>query len=1330
MLSQFTLQKASSLIALTLVITAAVTAQLPQYSYTSNNQQIKAAYPLECWIKSRDYDLVTPPLPELPELTSSTAVTINGQVKSINTGGGLYAILLAYQSDTNIIVARTYTDFSSGQYTLSIPAGSYSFYVRSFGYKPIEMTGVSIQGNQTLDFRIDNSVFLPKPPSFLTDTKFKDLAIVSGGSDSTVIALTSTSDLGPTVEVYNEFGNLAVNGQPLAKMKLYDDGTQGDTVPGDHVYTRSGIGYVGSTALRGGLLGSGLALYANIMRPTPGIVSIPDSSLNAVNPAFAVNVSAIDADAQYSRYAANVRIDPNQSGWEKEATKLFYQKFYDIYDFVFLFPNPYPYAGFAGLTSITKNDVLGIGLSTFDLSQTYGSSGKLQIVAVFNPDSDPPLLHETTHRWAAFLSELFDPSYSGHWGYSGVNGVLGGFDPSTLTDNGDGTYSVNNVAPLGWKSDGRKYSPLEMYLAGFTDNLSQLPRIPVLINPKPVGGNPNHITADALKYVTGQDIVAKYGVRNPAASQSQHAFRVAFVGVSDKLLNSASMAYLSVLSETYGGFTSNPTLSLTPLSFTEATSGLGRVDPTIVPANPTLALTSLIPSSASVGGPSFTLTVNGSNFNTGSVVRWNGNDRATTFVNIAQLKAQIPASDIATLSMANITVFNPAPGGGASNALNFSVASAPDLAITKSHSGNFTVGVNGVYMLTIKNVGSAATTGAITVTDLLPAGLRFVSATGVGWSWTIPGYFPDSVQRVTFTNAGPLAANATRNLTVTVSVTSPATSGVINMASVATAGDPNSANNVASDPTAVTCAFTVAPTSRAFGAAGGSGSVAVAAESGCLWTANVNASNASWIATTSGVNGNGNGTVNFSVAANTGPARTGALIIAGQTVTITQASGCAFTLSSISQSFTAIGGPGSVAVITQNGCAWTATSNSGFITITSGSSGAGNGTVNFTVAPNTSQNARTGTLTIGGQNFIVTQSSETPVPTLTSLMPNSAVAGGEAFTLTVTGAGFASNASVRWNGANRTTTFVSAAQVTAHVPASDLLVSGPVAVTVFNPTPGGGVSNTLSFTVTQPGYEADVAPRPNGNGSVTVADWTQVGLFAAGLNVAANGSEFQRADCAPRATLGNGSLTVSDWVQVGRYAAGLDPVTLAGGPAMPAEAQLAYAGKPPATNVKKGIAIGKQRTMRLLPGGKTEAITIEIEALGDENALGWSLRFNPSRWRFVGASVGVDISSANLYVNAQQAESGHIGLALALPAGQALPAGARQIVVVSFAPVGARIRDGVMTNFTDYPIAREVASIEANVLPASFVVPAQISLRRRERKRKVPETKRSVRRIR
>ena len=88
-----------------------------------------------------------------------------------------------------------------------------------------------------------------------------------------------------------------------------------------------------------------------------------------------------------------------------------------------------------------------------------------------------------------------------------------------------------------------------------------------------------------------------------------------------------------------------------------------------------------------------------------------------------------------------------------------------------------------------------------------------------------------------------------------------------------------------------------------------------------------------------------------------------------------------------------------------------------------------------------------------------------PVPVVTGLSPNTRVAGGTGFTLTVTGSAFFSLSVVRWNGADRPTTFVSNTTLTATIPAEDLTSPGLVALSVFNPEPGGGVSNTADFVV-------------------------------------------------------------------------------------------------------------------------------------------------------------------------------------------------------------------------------------------------------------------------
>ena len=92
--------------------------------------------------------------------------------------------------------------------------------------------------------------------------------------------------------------------------------------------------------------------------------------------------------------------------------------------------------------------------------------------------------------------------------------------------------------------------------------------------------------------------------------------------------------------------------------------------------NPAPALASLAPASTVAGSAAFTLSVNGSNFVAGSIVRWNGADRPTTFVSATRLTAAIPAADAATAGTAQVTVFNAAPGGGTSAAQTFTISSA------------------------------------------------------------------------------------------------------------------------------------------------------------------------------------------------------------------------------------------------------------------------------------------------------------------------------------------------------------------------------------------------------------------------------------------------------------------------------------------------------------------------------------------------------------------------------------------------------------------------------------------------------------------------------
>jgi YVTN family beta-propeller protein len=91
--------------------------------------------------------------------------------------------------------------------------------------------------------------------------------------------------------------------------------------------------------------------------------------------------------------------------------------------------------------------------------------------------------------------------------------------------------------------------------------------------------------------------------------------------------------------------------------------------------NPTPAVSTISPNTTVVGLAPLTLTINGTNFVAGSIVNFGGSAIATTFVNSALLTATIPAASVASAGTLAVTVTNPAPGGGTSGAMNFSISS-------------------------------------------------------------------------------------------------------------------------------------------------------------------------------------------------------------------------------------------------------------------------------------------------------------------------------------------------------------------------------------------------------------------------------------------------------------------------------------------------------------------------------------------------------------------------------------------------------------------------------------------------------------------------------
>jgi len=592
------------------------------------------------------------------------------------------------------------------------------------------------------------------------------------------------------------------------------------------------------------------------------------------------------------------------------------------------------------------------------------------------------------------------------------------------------------------------------------------------------------------------------------------------------------------------------------------------------------SIANIAPSEVTAGGPDFTLTVNGSNFINESTIRVNGAARPTTFVSSSQLTTQITAADILSGSSIAITVFNAVTGGGMSNQIDLAVNNPlPAISsIVPSDrpvcGGPFTLSVNGTNFVA----------NSVIRLNGIDHATAFVSPTQLTADMTEADFPSAGIYNITVFNPAPGGGTSS-----SVSLPNPLPSATIN---------------------------TLAP-------------------------ANAVAGGAPFTLTVNGTNFCADSIVRFNGLDRTTTFISGTQLTAEISATDLQAPGnCAVTVFR----------PGS------------------------GSSNA----VDFFVAP--------------------------PVVDVFSISPDSAPAGGPAFTLTITGNNFFPGVITRWNGNDRPTTVLNGTQLTAEISAADIQNNGTAAVTVF--VPGGGISAPITFTITCAcGYEGDVAPRPNGsnNGTITISDWVQEGRFSAGLDIPNPGCEFERADISPLATRGNGAITISDWVQVGRYAANLEGSLLCADPSGPAFFNEVTKTVAPTVETF-GRALKTARSVRLirtkLSSDQSFSVSLELEAQGNENALGTTLNFDPSQLAFVTATTGKDARTSTLAVNSNNASKGHIGIALALEPGKSFPSGRREVVKLTFRSLGRGKLPPI--SFGDEIVRREIVDATGRVLEGNF----------------------------
>uniref|UniRef100_UPI003AB6AC66 hypothetical protein n=1 Tax=Phocaeicola coprophilus TaxID=387090 RepID=UPI003AB6AC66 len=212
----------------------------------------------------------------------------------------------------------------------------------------------------------------------------------------------------------------------------------------------------------------------------------------------------------------------------------------------------FSYGGFSYPVNI---DIKCIGCENINTSASYGSSGKLKGInhltlrtSIF---SAGPFLHELAHYWgAAFIGQehaTVNGSYETpiHWGTSDINGILGGFDYSTLERNVDGNpnkYRASCDRAKEWGYDGFSqelssgyFAPLELYLMGLLPS-SDVPDMHVFKDVKienETWGDGTFYANSEITY-TIEDFITRYGVRQPDYQSSQKDFRALVVVVTDK----------------------------------------------------------------------------------------------------------------------------------------------------------------------------------------------------------------------------------------------------------------------------------------------------------------------------------------------------------------------------------------------------------------------------------------------------------------------------------------------------------------------------------------------------------------------------------------------------------------------------------------------------------------------------------------------------------------------------------------------------------------------------------------------------------------------------
>ena len=219
------------------------------------------------------------------------------------------------------------------------------------------------------------------------------------------------------------------------------------------------------------------------------LVPLPDGSREVDG---IVNLVSADAAASLDAFLLDQSPELETERHDtRDLVNLFLTYYEERYDFVFFFTDhDVPNVMEAGVTEVVTNEPVPGGSDAIKISLAgYRTTGRLKsaIGIPYVPNFLPPLGHEVLHYWANYLDASFgfgvglNEDYGPHWGFTSVNGQLGGFDGSTLhcespagamlsacdaASAGRYRYTAAAFGPNANEFKATPYSPLELYLMG------------------------------------------------------------------------------------------------------------------------------------------------------------------------------------------------------------------------------------------------------------------------------------------------------------------------------------------------------------------------------------------------------------------------------------------------------------------------------------------------------------------------------------------------------------------------------------------------------------------------------------------------------------------------------------------------------------------------------------------------------------------------------------------------------------------------------------------------------------------------------------------------